>query len=135
MHTENRSRFLVSRDLRDSLVKKYPEIADKLQYISCKIDRLTTVEKKELKAAGKEVPPTPVIPDSDDEEEDSVEEEQGEETECVDLTQGDDEMHEQAVAMPESTAPKTQEESKEEPKKSEAEVDQTIIVEETDQVA
>ena len=131
MHTEDRSRFLVGRDLRDSLVKKYPEITDKLQYISCKIDQLTTAEKQELKAAGKEVPPILVIPNSNDEEEDSDEEEQREEIECVDLTEGGDEMHEQAIAMPESTAPKTQEENKEEPKKSEVEADQTIVVEET----
>ena len=41
-----------------------------------------------MKAAGKEVPPTPVIPNSDDEEKESDEDEEGDEIKCVDLTEG-----------------------------------------------
>ena len=58
------------------MVRKYPDIADQLQYISCKVDQLTSAEKEELRAAGKEVPSTPVIPDSDDEAVDDDEEEE-----------------------------------------------------------
>ena len=39
------------------------------------MDLLTSVEKEELRAAGKEVPPTPVIPDSNDDDEDDDDEE------------------------------------------------------------
>ena len=72
------------------MVRKYAEIADQLQYISCKVDQLTLAEKEELRAAGKEVPSIPVIPDSDDEVENDDDEENTEpiteqEPECIDL--------------------------------------------------
>ena len=87
--------FLSGRDLRDSLVRRYPEIAEQLQYISCKVDQLTSAEKEELRTTGKEVPPTPDIPDSDDEDEDDDDEETTnpiaeQEPECIDLTKGGD---------------------------------------------
>ena len=128
MYTENQSLLFAGQDLRDSLVRKYPEIADKIQYISYKIDQLTTAEKEEMKAAGKEVPPTSVIPDSDDEEE-SEEDKEEDETKCVDSIESGDEVHDQVVAMPESTAPEAQEEHKEELDKIEA--DQTAAIRET----
>ena len=118
--------------MRDSLVKKYSEITDKLQYISCKIDQLTTAKKEELKAAGKEVPPTPVILDSDNEEE-SEEDKEEDETKYVDLTEGGDELHDQAVAIPKSTSQEAQDENKEELKKTEA--DQIAAIQETGQTA
>ena len=93
--TNYRSTFPSGRDLRDSLVKRYPEIVDQLQYISCKVDQLTSAEKEELSEAGKEVPPTPDIPDLDDEEEDEDNEETTtpiieQEPDCIDLTKGND---------------------------------------------
>ena len=93
--------------------------------------------ERRIKGCWKRVPPTSVIPNSDNEEEEEEidEDEEGEETECVDLTEGGDEIHDQAIAMPESTTLKAQEESKEEPKKSEAAADQTIVVEDTGQAA
>ena len=58
------------------------------------MDQLTSVEKEELRAASKEVPPTPVIPDSDDEDNDDEEEDTNpiadQEPECIDLTEGGD---------------------------------------------
>ena len=89
--TEVRSYFFIGWDLHDSLVRRYPEIADKLQYISCKVNQLTSVEKEELRAAGKEVLPTSVIPNSDDEE--------NNETKCIDLTKGDHDIHEKALKI------------------------------------
>ena len=52
-------------------------------------------EKEDLRAAGKEVPPTPVITDSDNEDEDDDDEEDTnpiteQEPECIDLTEGGD---------------------------------------------
>ena len=86
--------FLSERDLRDSLVRRYPDIAEQLQYISCKVDQLTSAEKEELRPAGKEVPPTPEIPDSDNEDENDDEETSNpiaeQEPECIDLTTGGD---------------------------------------------
>ena len=85
------STFPSGRDLRDSLVKRYPEIAEQLQYISCKVDQLTSSEKEELRAAGKEVPPTPEILDSDNEDEEETTNPIAEqEPKCIDLTKGGD---------------------------------------------
>ena len=80
-------------------MKRYLEIADKLEYISCKVDQLTSAKKEEIRAVGKEVPSTLVIPDSDDEEDD----ENDDETECVDLTEGSDDIHEQALKVADPT--------------------------------
>ena len=93
--TNYRSTFPSGRDLRNSFVKRYPEIADQLQYISRKVDQLTSAEKEELREAGKEVPPTPDILVSDDEEEDEDNEETTtpiaeQEPDCIDLTKGGD---------------------------------------------
>ena len=68
-----------------------------MQYISCKVDQLTSAEKEELRVAGKEVPPAPVIPDSDDEDEDDDDEEDTnpiteQEPICIDLTEGGDDV-------------------------------------------
>ena len=59
------------------------------------MDQLTSAEKEELRTAGKEVPPTPEIPDSDNEDEDDDDEETTnpiaeQEAECIDLTTGGD---------------------------------------------
>ena len=59
-----------ARDVRDMLLRRHPEIADKLECIRYKVDRLTTAEKQQLRDANKEIPPTPEAPsDSEDEEE------------------------------------------------------------------
>ena len=50
---------------------KHPEIKDQLACIHYMADRLTSTEKRDLRAAGKEIPPTPEPPtDSEDDEED-----------------------------------------------------------------
>ena len=58
------------------------------------MDQLTSAEKEELRTAGKEVPPTPEIPDLDNEDENDDEETSNpiaeQEPECVDLTTGGD---------------------------------------------
>ena len=62
------------------------------------MDQLTSVEKEELRTAGKEVPPTPEIPDSDNEDEDDDDDEETtnpiaeQEPECIDLTAGGDDV-------------------------------------------
>ena len=49
------------------MLKKHPEIKGKLFCIDYKENKLTTAEKQQLRAANKEVPPTPEPPtDSDD---------------------------------------------------------------------
>ena len=68
-----------------------------MQYISCKADQLTSAEKEELRTAGKEVPPTPEIPDSNDEDDNDDDEEATnpiaeQEMECIDLTTGGDDV-------------------------------------------
>ena len=88
------------------MIKKYLDITDQLQYISCKVDQLTTAEKEELRASGKEVPSTPIIPDLDDEVEDEDDKEENielitkQEPKCVDLTEGGDDIHGQSLKVP-----------------------------------
>ena len=58
---------------------------------------MTSAEKEELRTAGKEVPPTPEILDSDNEDEDDDDEETTnpiaeQEPECIDLTAGGDDV-------------------------------------------
>ena len=53
-------------------MRKYPDTVDKLQYISYKVNQLTSAEKEELRAFGKELPLTSMIQDSDDEEDDET---------------------------------------------------------------
>ena len=65
--------------------------------------------KEELRAAGKEVPSTPVIPDSNDEDEDDDDEDNTEpifeqEPECIDLTEGGDNVPTQPPTIPDPTA-------------------------------
>ena len=91
------------------MVKKYPEITDQLHYISCKVDQLTSAEKEELLAAGKEVLSIPVIPDSDDEVEDDDDEDNTkpiteQEPECVDLTEGGDDVPIKLPTIPDPAA-------------------------------
>ena len=61
---------------------KHPEIKEQLACINYMADRLTSTEKKDLRATGKEVPPTPKPPTDSDEDEDDQEESQA--------TQGED---------------------------------------------
>ena len=61
---------------------KHPKIKEQLTCINYMADRLTSTEKKDLRAASKEVPPTPEPPTDSDEDEDDQEESQA--------TQGED---------------------------------------------
>ena len=95
--------------MRDSLVKKYLEIADQLQYISYKVDQLISAEKEELRAARKEVPSIPVILDSnneveDDDDEDNTEPITEQEPECVDLIMDGDDVPIKPPTIPDPTA-------------------------------
>ena len=54
------------------------------------MDQLTSAEKEELRTAGKEVPPTPEIPDSDNEDEETTNPIAEHELECINLTTGGD---------------------------------------------
>ena len=84
------------------MVKKYPDIAEQLQYISCKVDQLTIAEKEELRAVRKEIPSTPITLDSNDKAEDEDDKEENtklvteQEPKCVDLTGSGDDIHEQS---------------------------------------
>ena len=59
---------------------------------------MTSTEKDELRAVGKEVPPTPEILDSDSEDDENDDDEKSiipiteQETECIDLTAGGDDL-------------------------------------------
>ena len=69
------------------------------------MDQLTSTEKDELRAEGKEVPPTPEIPDSDSEGEENDDEESvnpttEQETECIDLTVGGDDLPINPLTIP-----------------------------------
>ena len=67
----------VAREAWNTITGKYPELKEQLACIHYIADRLTSTKKKQLRAAGKEIPPTPEPPtesDKDDnEDQDEVE--------------------------------------------------------------
>ena len=55
-------------------MRKQSEIKEQLAYINYMANRLTSIEKKNLRAAGKEVPPTAEpLTDFDEDEDDQTE--------------------------------------------------------------
>ena len=60
---------------RDTIAGKHPELKEQLACIHYMADWLTLTEKKQLQAAGKEVPPTPKPPTESDENKDEDQDE------------------------------------------------------------
>ena len=64
-----------AREARDTIGRKHPELKKQLPCIHYIVDRLTSIEQKELRAAGKEVPstPEPLTESNEDKDEDQDE--------------------------------------------------------------
>ena len=68
--------LFAAREAQSTRMGKHPEIKEQLAYIHYMVDRLTSTQKRDLWAAGKEIPPTPEPPtdfEIDEEDQDEME--------------------------------------------------------------